>query len=593
MKKQTKGKSSFYKIRYIFAKVFSVSPVWFLVCYLAFALNSASYAFLTIAMQQLFDKVNLISQNGFMNNVISAILTLLLVQLIIEITDAVSNFVAEAYDLKALGKLTHILNEKIGKLDPIAFEDSETLNAINKSYEGVKYAIRVMNIFMDVFLYYLPYFIVMGIYLYNLKPILIISILLVFIPVILSQILKVKVYIELEDNVASLRRKNDKYRSYLVEKKYVKDTRILGIHSYFIDLLKTSIELFNKEKWKADFKTTMIIFSSKMISLFGYFGILYLLFIALMNKEISVGAFAAVFASVDYMYTMMENLVVHRLGSYTMNIGKVKNYFKVLSLDERIGNDYISKEKRTIKVENMSFKYPNSQINALENISLTIESGKTIAIVGENGCGKSTLTKVLSGIYLPSKGDVYHNNQNTKEINLKSLLTKQSAVFQDFQKYHLSLSENIGISNRGELIDVMENIDLLNFDVSSLPEGLETVLSRKFGKTELSGGQWQKIAIARALNKESDFIVLDEPTSAIDPLQEISLFNTFKDITKLKTALIVTHRLGAVVYADKVIVMKDASILAYDTHEKLLLNCEYYANMWKVQSTDFKHEITS
>jgi ATP-binding cassette subfamily B protein len=209
-------------------------------------------------------------------------------------------------------------------------------------------------------------------------------------------------------------------------------------------------------------------------------------------------------------------------------------------------------------------------------------------VVGENGSGKSTIIRLITGLYSPSQGSVTYGEIDTSTLSMKSLFSKTSAVFQKYQRYQMKLADNIGISDvtfpvKEENLDDVCTKSGLDKNASSFSEGYDTMLSREFDGVDLSGGQWQRIAIARGFYRSHDLIILDEPTAAIDPYEETRIYNEFAEIAKNKTAIIVTHRLGSVKLADRIIVMKDGAVAQIGTHEELLHTDGEYARLYKAQ----------
>jgi len=598
MSKNTKQKkiTVWHMIYKILPQVVSVSPKLFVFNSTLFILDGALFPVSIWGMQILFDNVtNLGSNKGSINDAILALLLLFTIQIVQQIINGIDNFIGETYDPKVSGKLSHIINMKMARLDPISFENPEILDDINKSYNGIRFAINFINTITDVMTFYVPSFIFTGLYLFTLKPILAVSLLLVFFPVLLTQLIRVKVFSKLEDDSTPLRRKTKYYEDCLTGREYIKETRILGASPYFIKLFKEALVNMNHLKWKADVKTNLIELSTKLISLGGYMGILWMLFNALMNQEITVGAFAAVFASIDRLFDLMEGLICGRLGYYASNFGKVQNYLRFLELPERVGEDNFSSETfhGDITLENVTFSYPQSNKNAVENINLTIKQGETIAVVGENGSGKSTLIRLLTGLYIPKEGKVLHNNKSTKEYTPRTLFEGISGVFQKFQRYQLSLEDNITISDMDERSKDKEDMKYaskkagIDLNTKTFPDEFNTILSREFKGVDLSGGQWQRIAIARGFYREHELIILDEPTAAIDPVEEVKIYEQFAEISKNKTAVVVTHRLGSVKFADRIVVMDRGKIIGEGSHEQLLSNCPLYADMWESQAQHY------
>ena len=257
-------------------------------------------------------------------------------------------------------------------------------------------------------------------------------------------------------------------------------------------------------------------------------------------------------------------------------------------MPEREGMGSQLPEGTGISLRGVSFAYPGAAQKAVDDVTLTISHGETVAVVGENGSGKSTLARLLLGLYLPDGGSVFYGKVNTKDAAAGSLFTHISAEFQKYQRYQMTLRENISIS------DVSRNAGSAGLDEvcakagidksgGSFNNGYETMLSREFDGVDLSGGQWQRVAIARSFFRAHRFIVLDEPTPAIDPIEETKIYNRFAEISKGKTALIITHRLGSVKLADRILVMKNGKLVEQGTHAQLMAAEGEYARLYKSQ----------
>ncbi|WP_066496254.1 ATP-binding cassette domain-containing protein [Abyssisolibacter fermentans] len=229
-----------------------------------------------------------------------------------------------------------------------------------------------------------------------------------------------------------------------------------------------------------------------------------------MKRDITVGAFAVVFASVDSMFNNMEDVICYLIGYYSENFGKVQNYLRFLELPERARDKKVQKIAchGDILLEDVSFSYPLADKKTEENFNIKISKGETIAVVDENGSGKSTLTRLLTGLYLPYEGRVLHNNRSTKEFTPRALFAGISGVFQKSQKYQLSLSDNITISEMEAKSKTNEDIKItvteadIEMNNKVFPHGYHTMLSREFDGIDLSVGQWQRVAIARGFYRD-------------------------------------------------------------------------------------------
>jgi len=300
-----------------------------------------------------------------------------------------------------------------------------------------------------------------------------------------------------------------------------------------------------------------------------------------------------VLANIGKVFDWMGDIITEGVGDFAVGVGKARNFMRFMELPERGGVDAIPDFDKGIVAENLSFAYPNAEHKSIDGISLEIKSGETIAVVGANGAGKTTLVRLLMGLYTPTSGMVNLNGMNTSAVNSKNLFSGISGVFQHFQRYQMTLDENVKISDYSsdgetDLILSESGVDFKNGE--TFPDGKDTMLSREFDGLDLSGGQWQRVAIARGLYRRHNVIVLDEPTAAIDPIEESRIYRKFVEISKGKTAIIVTHRLGSTKIADRVIVMDKGKIINIGSHDELLQKCNLYSEMFNAQAVWYEKD---
>jgi ATP-binding cassette, subfamily B, bacterial len=250
--------------------------------------------------------------------------------------------------------------------------------------------------------------------------------------------------------------------------------------------------------------------------------------------------------------------------------------------------------KTGIVFNQVSFQYSNSTRQALSNINLCIEPGKTIALVGENGCGKTTLIKLLCRLYDPTSGSITIDGIDIREFEITDLRRQVGVIFQDYAKYNLTAFENIWLGNvevprEDEKIIAAAHRSGADEVIQQLPQGYDTVLGKLFDQgEELSIGQWQKIALARAFLRSSQLIILDEPTSAMDPKAEYEVFNQFRQLIKDQAAILITHRLSTVKMADCIYVMDQGSIVESGTHDQLMQQRGSYAHLFETQAQNYR-----
>jgi ATP-binding cassette, subfamily B, bacterial len=240
------------------------------------------------------------------------------------------------------------------------------------------------------------------------------------------------------------------------------------------------------------------------------------------------------------------------------------------------------------------FRYPGREDWALRDLNLTIAAGEKIALVGQNGAGKTTLIKLMTRLYDPTEGQILLDGVDLREYDLDELRQRVGVIFQDFVKYQLSVKENIGFGQINRLEDttrVAASAERGGADsvVAELPDGMDTMLGRWFEKGhELSGGQWQKIALSRAFMRDGEVLVLDEPTSALDAEREYEIFQRFRDLTEGKIAVLISHRFSTVRMADRIAVIEDGQISELGSHAELLALGGTYARLFEMQAEGYR-----
>ncbi|MEW5739801.1 MAG: ABC transporter ATP-binding protein [Myxococcota bacterium] len=247
-----------------------------------------------------------------------------------------------------------------------------------------------------------------------------------------------------------------------------------------------------------------------------------------------------------------------------------------------------------LALEHVSFRYPGKEGLALDDVTLTLKPGEKLALVGENGAGKTTLIKLLLRFYEPTEGRVTYGGVDVRELEVKDLRARVGAVFQDFVRYQFIAAENIGVGQPDKLEDraaVEEAAAKGGADqvVDALPKKYETMLGGWFEKGhELSGGQWQKLALARAFMRDAEVLILDEPTAAIDAEAEVALFERFKALAKDRTAIIISHRFSTVRMADRIAVLEGGKVTELGSHEELLAKGGRYARLFTLQAQGYR-----
>lgn len=556
-----------------------------------YILYGLSSVVITYCTQQFFDLVSVSIENKALQTGVWLAFTFMLVSILSNhVINGAENYVSTIVHIRLCGIYQSMLNEKAGKVRPVFYENQAFLQTLEKASNGATPSgSTFMVISLTVILFcYLPYIIFMGIYLFQLQPTLLLALVLVFIPVLLTQILKVTVYDRLEDESVQTRREYSYIEDCMIGKG-ARETRTLGAYSFFANLYRSSIQRLIQKEWKAQKKAIQIDIIMNGITLLGYLGILGLLLYYVLQGSISIGTFAAVFSSIDVMFEYMRSMINQQVGGMADRLGVTSNFVYFLNLPEQKGDQLTEEFSDEITLDHISFRYPDSTEAAINDLNISLKKGETIAIVGENGSGKSTLIRLITGLYNPDSGKVSIDGHSLADLSSDSIFRLYSGVFQNFQRYKMTLENNISISQMAENVqtDKIESLVgqvSLKSKLASMPEGLNTMLSVEFDGVDLSGGEWQRVAFARGLYRSHDIIILDEPTSAIDPIEEKRVYGQFLSMTKGKTAVIVTHRLGSVRIADRILVMKKGRIVESGSHNSLMRDGGYYAEMFNKQA---------
>ncbi|MDG2306518.1 MAG: ABC transporter ATP-binding protein [Candidatus Binatia bacterium] len=262
--------------------------------------------------------------------------------------------------------------------------------------------------------------------------------------------------------------------------------------------------------------------------------------------------------------------------------------------DGEAGAEMIGTPPR-IELRDVSFQYPGSARESLRGVTLTIEPGETIAVVGPNGAGKTTLVKLLTGLYQPTTGTILLDGADITTLSTAALRARVGVIFQDFVRFHFTVAENIGVGwipemeNREE-IERAAAAGGIEDVIRSLPEGYGQGLGRWFGGEELSVGQWQRLALARAFMRRSPILVLDEPTAALDAEAEVEIFSRFRSLAAERTAILITHRFSTVRMADRIVVFEDGRLTEDGSHADLLERGGRYAKMFRLQAAGYSDD---
>lgn len=382
------------------------------------------------------------------------------------------------------------------------------------------------------------------------------------------------------ENTSRNEREMENVIDILKNKDALYEIKVFKMKNLFLNRFeKYSSEVF-EERLGTTLKSQNYLLLSSVVNIV-WMGLVILFIVSkLLAKAIGAGDLTAIVTSASSTLDMAEDFVYE--ASTVSNNGYIANtLFYILSYDER-KVEKVSKYGDEIEFSHVSFKYPGTQKTVLHDLSFKINKDKVTAIVGENGAGKSTIIKLVAGLYEPTEGFVKISNMNPYSMPNEDISNELSIVFQDFKNYEISLRDNILFGKAG---DISEDLRLLELDKYSEDTNI--------GKLEedgvyLSGGESQKLALARAIQKKSDFLIFDEPTASMDPMVEAKMYDNILKVLKNRGAIIITHRLVLSKLADDIIVLNEGRIIERGTHDELMKKGGIYKQMYDEQSGWYK-----
>ena len=541
-------------------------------------------AAITIWLTSVF--LNLVYQKDFKSSLICFCM-ILAVFVLSEVANSIFYSCMVSIDFQIGQQLQIELGEKGTRLSMICYENTETNNMLKRAKNCIEQE-RFSDLSLSVFNILAEFLKVNGtlLVLAGFHPVLVgISLLSVF-PYLIVRLVRGKEFYELKRyQAAGERRRNYLYHLF-GDKQAVKELRIFEIEDYIEQKMYAARDNMKQEVWnfkKRDMRSLLI---CEIFCKSGYLLSIFSTILLLLHQVLDVGMMAAALAAFTSFQTAAKYFLVS-LGRIPECAAFVKDYYDFMDMEEaEKGPEKLCSDFDSIKVKQLSFSYPGRKTPAVSNLSFTIKRNEVVAIVGNNGSGKTTLVKLLTGLYQAQKGQIYYGRQNLRSLDPEEFYKQISFVSQDFIKYELTVRENIGIGDWKQ----MENTDKIYMLLHQV--GLETFISQasvnqllgnEFGGRELSVGQWQKLAIARGMMKDSSVIFLDEPTAALDPLMETKVLKMFLKIAREKTAIIVSHRIGICKEVDKIIVMKEGKIAEIGNHEELLAEKGEYYRLYTMQ----------
>jgi ATP-binding cassette subfamily B protein len=507
------------------------------------------------------------------------------------------NFVRKKQSVKLESYMYGLLHNKAVKLDLINFERPEYYDILTRaSREAPWRPNSILNNLVSMFRGILSLVIMAGL-LTTLNWALALLLVVVNIPGIWLRFHYADILYNFQRKQTPEARKTAYFDWLLTGDRPSREIRLFDLGNYFISLFNKAFHNTKEEEVAIVRKRTLIELASDLFKAAAV--LITLLFIARRTIEgtLTLGQMAMFLLAFRQGMVYIRDLFVSMSGLYEDSLF-ISDTFEFLNLEEKVKEIQPVVEhpelKNSIRAENISFTYPGNQVSTIDNISFEIKKGEIVALVGPNGAGKSTLVRLLCRLYDPDSGIVKLDSTDIKNMHPEQYRKLFSVVFQDFMLYNLNAGENIRLGNvemenGNEEIRSAAKITGIHELIVNLPDGYSTAIGTLFDDSrELSWGEWQKIALARALFRNAPVLILDEPSSALDADTEYEIFSRFREIVRGKTSLLISHRFTNVSLADRIIVLNRGTIAEAGTHEELMKKKGMYYTMYTKQSGRFE-----
>ncbi|SHM67133.1 ABC transporter ATP-binding protein [Flavobacterium xanthum] len=428
------------------------------------------------------------------------------------------------------------------------------------------------------------------------EPYLIILLVLSIFPSFINEVRFSQQQYSLARSWTSERRELDYLRFIGANDKTAKEIKLFGLTSFLVERFETLATRYFKLNKSLVVKRSSYGFLFNVLGSISYYAAYVFIIYRVLSGGISLGELTFLSGSFNRLMSSLRDFF-SKFTRISESALYLKDYFDFIDIssENKSKNEVPMPEKIKIGFEfkNVYFAYPESDNQILNDVSFTIKAGEKIAFVGQNGAGKTTLTKLLHRFYEPTSGEILLDGININQYNKANYQEYFGVLFQDFFRYEFSVKENIAIGkideiNNNERILKAAELSLADEVVAELKYGYEQQLGKRFAKgQELSGGQWQKIALARAYMKNAEVMILDEPTSALDAKAESEVFERFIGLIKDKTSVIISHRFSTVRQADRIVVLQEGKILESGTHQELMENNQLYAQLFTLQAEGY------
>jgi ATP-binding cassette subfamily B protein len=526
------------------------------------------------------------------------IIALVAVWFLDEALSDISNFIRKKQSLKFEDHMYDLLHSKASRLDLINFENPEYYDCLSRATSEATWRPNsIVNNIVSILRSLLSILLMAGL-IFSFNRLLALLLIIANIPGIWLKLHYAEVLYNFHRRQTPEARKTAYYNWLLTGDRPSRELRLFGLGNYFRELFRKSFLKQKEEELSILGKRTGIELVSDLFKAGAFLGTVLFIASKTIEGNISLGQMAMFLIAFRQLMVYIKDLLGSMAGLYEEGLF-IGDTFEFLNLREEITAkepvSFPSKLRESIVAEHLSFTYPGNTAKSIDDIDFEITQGQIIAIVGPNGAGKSTLARLICRLYDPDAGSIRYDNTDIRHFEPERYREQFSVVFQDFMLYNLSAGENIRLGNVNQAYSP-EKISRSAKDagvddlIMKLPKDYDTAIGNLFPESrELSWGEWQKIAMARAFFRDAPVLILDEPSSSLDPDTEFEIFNRFREIVKGRTSILISHRFTNVILADRIFVLNEGKIAEAGSHAELMEKKGMYWSMYVKQSSRFRN----
>lgn len=538
----------------------------------------------TVLLQRIVNDILILLQENRCHFILNTHLVILIAGVFSEVLlTGVDRYVEIRFDMQITDRLEKEIVRKYRKLDYSCYEDPQTYDSISRISQNPGEKIRMifwkLCEMVRIIILLIGYLLIFQ----QASPLLVGIFLLFFPPMLYENYKAGCLWYDLYSRQTADERKIAYYERLLTGKTSLAELKIYQATDYIEKLWKKQSSKLRKEKEETLIRVEKTLLRKSTFSALWYLCSGGVLLYGVITGRISVSMFLVLFQTILNIVDTVNGLL-ETFGNFSREIQEMSylhSFFALKNIPERKG--CIDRTVRRIRFEHVCFSYPNAGTETLHDISFELDLSKSTAIVGENGSGKTTIIKLLCGLYQPTSGSILFDEYDIRNLNNGEIGKAIKVVFQDFFQYELTIRENIGFGNLARISHDLELQEVL--DAVHLEELKKLGLDTSLGKLEhegidLSRGQWQRLAVGRIFLNDTGYAVLDEPTASVDPVSEYNMYQLFYLLLRSRGSLMISHRLASAKMADHILVLKNGTIAEQGNHTELMKNQELYHELF-------------